>query len=100
MICRENAMSFHLASPAFEDDDRIPIRYTVDGDDLSPPLAWSSVPEGTVSLALLMDDLDEHGGAKAHWVLFNLPPDIEGLPEGTPHTERLVHHRGTQGRND
>jgi hypothetical protein len=93
-------MSFWLSSPAFADDDRMPARYTEDGDDLSPPLAWSGVPEGTVSLALLMDDLDQHGGIKAHWVLFNLPPDLTGLPAGIPHTEQLVHHGGVQGRND
>jgi Raf kinase inhibitor-like YbhB/YbcL family protein len=81
------AMKFTLNSPAFEYGVAIPQRYTCDGDDISPPLEWSGVPEGTRSLALIVDDPDAPDPAApkrvwVHWVLFNLPPDCTGLAEG------------------
>ncbi len=80
-------MRFTLRSPAFQEGGSIPARYTCDGEDLSPPLEWSGVPEGTRSLALVVDDPDAPDPAApkmvwVHWVLYNLPPDSTGLPEG------------------
>jgi hypothetical protein len=71
-----------IHSPAFGDGEPIPQRYTCDGEDISPPLAWSDVPEGTQSLALICDDPDAPGGTFAHWAVFDMPPDLDGLPEG------------------
>ncbi len=64
-----------IASPAFRDGERIPGKYTGDGEDISPPLVWGEPPTGTQSLALIVDDPDAPGGVFTHWVLFNIPPD-------------------------
>jgi len=92
-------MAFTLTSSAFKDQAPIPVRYTCDGDDISPPLAWSGAPPGTVSFALIVDDPDAPRGVFTHWVLFNLPGHVQDLPEALPKTERLA-GRGLQGRND
>ncbi len=80
-------MALTIRSPAFEPNGEIPARYTCDGQDVSPPLEWSGVPEGTRSLALIVDDPDAPDPAAprmvwVHWVLYNIPPDARGLPEG------------------
>ncbi len=80
-------MKFTITSPAFKAHGEIPARYTCDGEDVSPPLNWSGIPPGTKSLALVMDDPDAPDPAHpkmtwVHWVLYNIPPDTSGLPEG------------------
>jgi Raf kinase inhibitor-like YbhB/YbcL family protein len=75
-----------LTSAAFPDGGEIPRKYTSDGEDVSPPLGWSDVPEGTRSLALVVADPDAPDPAApqrtwVHWVLVDLPPDAGGLPE-------------------
>jgi Raf kinase inhibitor-like YbhB/YbcL family protein len=81
------AMSLTLTSPAFEHNGEIPAEYTCDGKDISPALSWSNLPEGTKSLALIVDDPDAPDPAApkvtwVHWVLYNLPPSVSGLPRG------------------
>jgi Raf kinase inhibitor-like YbhB/YbcL family protein len=77
-----------IASPVFEKNGRIPSKYTCDGDrSISPPLAFSGIPEGTRSLALIMDDPDvpkvlHPDGVFDHWVLFNIPSETRGIVEG------------------
>ena len=73
-----------LTSSAFTEGSMIPRKYTCDGEDVSPPLAWAEVPAGIKSLALICDDPDAPVGTWVHWVLFNLPPTLTGLPEGVP----------------
>lgn len=75
-----------LTSPAFADEGPIPTRYCCDGADVSPPLEWSDVPEGTQSLVLIVDDPDAPDPAApkttwVHWLLYNLPPERTGLAE-------------------
>jgi hypothetical protein len=75
-----------ISSSAFANDGAIPARYTCDGQDVSPPLAWAGIPPGTKSLALIVDDPDAPDPAApqmtwVHWVLYNLPPTAEGLDE-------------------
>lgn len=77
-------MSFTLSSPAFREGETIPKKYTCVGEDVSPPLQWTGPPKGTRSLALIMDDPDAPMGTWVHWVLFNIPPQEPGLPEGVP----------------
>lgn len=77
-------MAFELTSSAFKEGERIPDRYTCEGDDLSPPLHWSVPPAATKSFALIADDPDAPGGAWVHWVIYNLSLDLRGLPEGIP----------------
>lgn len=80
-------MALSLSSPAFAAGGGIPARFTCDGDDVSPALAWDGVPAGAKSLALIVDDPDapDPNAPKrvwVHWVLYNLPPAAGGLPEG------------------
>ena len=80
-------MTLTLTSSGFQSKGTIPKRYTCDGENTSPPLAWTGVPPGTKSLALIVDDPDAPDPARpkmtwVHWVLYNLPPADGGLPEG------------------
>ncbi|HEV8582090.1 MAG TPA: YbhB/YbcL family Raf kinase inhibitor-like protein [Thermoanaerobaculia bacterium] len=71
-----------LTSTAFAAGQAIPKRYTCDGDNVSPPLAWSGAPAAAKSFVLIVDDPDAPGGTFTHWIVFNLPPATRSLPEG------------------
>ena len=73
---------FTLTSSQFLDNSPIPARYTCDGRDTSPPLSWSQPPQGTKSLVLIVDDPDAPEMTWVHWLLYNIPPSIDGLAEG------------------
>ena len=75
-------MALTLTSPAFADNEFIPVQYTCDGDNISPPLEWSDVPEGTAELVLLLEDPRGPGGSQVYWALFGLDPASGGLEEG------------------
>jgi Raf kinase inhibitor-like YbhB/YbcL family protein len=75
-----NASGFVLTSPAFADGEPIPVEYTCDGEELSPPLAWSGAPEETAAYALIEEDPDANGFV--HWVVVNIPPDWTEIEEG------------------
>ena len=80
-------MALSISSSAFPDGGEIPAQYTADGPDLSPPLAFSGVPAGTRSLALIVDDPDAPDPRAprmvfVHWILHDLPADAAGLAEG------------------
>ena len=96
---REDVMQ--LTSAAFAEGAAIPNKYTCEGQDVSPPLSWSGLPGGARSLALIVDDPDAPDPAAprmtwVHWVLYNLPPQSQGLPEGAASLSA-----GTkQGRSD
>ena len=80
-------MSLSLSSTAFAHQGSIPAKHTCEGNDLSPPLAWSGLPPGTKSLALIVDDPDAPDPAApqmtwVHWVLYNLPASTSSLSEG------------------
>ena len=82
-------MSMTLTSPAFDHNGSIPVVFTCEGADRSPRLEWSGIPEGTRSLALIVDDPDapDPDAPKmnyVHWVLYNIPADAGGLDEGVP----------------
>jgi hypothetical protein len=84
---QERAMTLTLTSQAFRQGDDIPTRHTCQGADVSPPLAWSDMPVNARSLALIVDDPDAPDPAAprmtwVHWVLYNIPPTVTGLPEG------------------
>jgi Raf kinase inhibitor-like YbhB/YbcL family protein len=79
-------MTLTISSPAFADRGEIPGKYTCEGNDRSPPLAWSGIPAGTRSLVLIVDDPDAPDPAApkmtwVHWLLYNLPPECTSLPE-------------------
>jgi Raf kinase inhibitor-like YbhB/YbcL family protein len=88
----EQAMTLKLTSSAFEHEGGIPKLHTCQGKDVSPPLAWSGVPENAKSLVLIVDDPDAPDPAAprmtwVHWVLYNIPPSATGLPQGVSPTE-------------
>jgi len=87
-----------VTSPAFEEGGTIPRQYTCDGENISPPLQWEAVPEGTRSVAVIMDDPDAPGGTFVHWVIYDLPPDVQELPENLPRDKNFP-VGGEQGIN-
>jgi len=78
-------MPFTLTSPAFNDGQPIPTRYTQDGENLSPPLVWSDPPPQTRSFVLILEDPDAPTGLFRHWGLYNLARGRDRLPEGVDH---------------
>lgn len=70
-----------VTSSAFKDGEKIPVKYTCDGQDISPPLAWTGVPSGTQSLALIVEDPDAPSGTFVHWVVIGIPPTLDHLDE-------------------
>lgn len=92
-------MNINVGSTAFTEGGMIPKQYTCDGADMSPSLSWSRMPEGTKSIAVIADDPDAPGGMWVHWVVYNLPPDLTGLPENVPPQKTLA-NGGIQGQTD
>lgn len=96
-------MPFTLTSTAFAHGAEIPAKYTCEGEDISPPLAWSGAPDGTRSFALIVDDPDAPDPRAprmtwVHWVLYNIPATVTGLPEGA--TRRNLPPGTREGLND
>lgn len=99
----ENDMALTLGSAAFKAGGAIPEKYTCEGQDISPPLAWDGVPAGTRSLVLIVDDPDAPDPAApkmtwVHWLLYNLPSGSTGLPEAV--TRGQLPAGIGEGRND
>lgn len=95
----EGEMALSITSTAFEEGDKIPDKCTCQGEDISPPLAWSKPPEGTQSFVLIMDDQDAPGGMFTHWVIFNIPSDSRQLAEAIP-TQAQLTTGALQGKNN
>lgn len=87
-----------LTSSAFSSGDGIPRKYSCDGDDLSPPLAWGDVPQNAAGLVLIVDDPDAPAGTWVHWVLFNIPAETQALLEDVP-AEAELPDGSTHGAN-
>jgi Raf kinase inhibitor-like YbhB/YbcL family protein len=88
-----------ITSTAFHNDSTIPQKFTCQGEDISPALAWSGAPDGTQCFALLCEDPDAPGGTYIHWVIYNIPATERGLAENFPKRDKLPN--GTrQGTND
>jgi len=73
-----------LWSDDFKHGESIPVRFTCDGQDLSPHLAWSDLPQGTQSLALMCHDPDAPVGDWIHWLVHDIPAETDHLPRGGP----------------
>jgi Raf kinase inhibitor-like YbhB/YbcL family protein len=93
------AVAFSLKSSAFKPGGEIPRKFTCQGSDVSPALAWSGAPGSTISFALIADDPDAPVGTWVHWVLYELPANATQLPEDVPKTEKIP-AGGVQGIND
>lgn len=87
-----------ITSPAFSHNGNIPAKHTCDGENISPPLVFSEVPDGAVSLVLIMDDPDAPAGVWDHWIVFNIPPDARGAEEGKE--PQGAHGVGTGGNKN
>ena len=92
-----------LHSPAFSNGSRIPSRYTCEGQDISPPLVWTGVPETARVLALIVDDPDAPDPKAprmiwVHWVVHDIPVTAPGLPEGA--SGRMMPKGAVEGYND
>ena len=85
----DQAMAFELTSSVFTQGEPIPVKYTCDGEDISPPLEWGDPPQGTRSFALINDDPDAPVGTWDHWILYNLPSEARSLPEAIPSDAEL-----------
>ena len=75
--------AIEVTSPAFTADEEIPVVFSCAGRNISPPLAWTGVPDDARELALVVDDPDAPRGTFTHWILFGLPPSTSSLAEGT-----------------
>jgi Raf kinase inhibitor-like YbhB/YbcL family protein len=93
-------MTLKLESPAFAPGSRIPVRYTCEGADVSPPFAWSGAPPGVRGFALVCSDPDAPSGTFYHWAVYDIPADINALREGYPTADRppLAHAHNDFGR--
>jgi hypothetical protein len=83
----QKVMSMRIESSSFPNNGPIPVQHTCEGHDISPELFWTEIPQGTRSLVLIVDDPDAPDPAApkrtwVHWVLYNIPPEAAGLPEG------------------
>jgi Raf kinase inhibitor-like YbhB/YbcL family protein len=94
-------MSIRVTSEAFAHGAAIPGRYAADGDDISPQLNWTGVPENAKELALIVEDPDAPQAEPfVHWVMYKIPADVAGLAEGVPVQAKLKAPAGAvQGKN-
>ncbi len=92
-------ISISITSPAFKEGEMIPAKYTVNGENISPPLNWKDIPQNTKTLAIINDDPDAFGGDFVHWVIYNIPVKTTGLPENLPPKE-VLDNNIKQGTND
>lgn len=83
-----------VTSPVFEHEGTIPEKYTCEGEDINPPLRIHNLPEGTRSLALVVDDPDAPLGTWDHWLVWNISPDVAEIPENSVPQQAVL---GTNG---
>ncbi len=94
-------MDIKVESTAFENNEKIPVRHTADGQDVSPMLTWTDVPTAAQELALVCDDPDAPTPEPwVHWVIYKIPPQSIGLPENVAQTPMPPNPAGAvQGKN-
>jgi len=94
------ANTIDMTSPAFSAGGRLPVRFTSDGDGVSPPLIWGEVPEGTTSLALIVEDPDAPASRPlVHAIVWDMPPDERRIAEGAIVADGAGGEDGDVGRN-
>jgi Raf kinase inhibitor-like YbhB/YbcL family protein len=95
---KENGPVLKLTSSSFEADADIPPKYSCDGANVSPALAWMDAPAATKAFALIMDDPDTPKGTVTHWMIYDVPAGTSSLPEGVPTSKKLP-DGSMQGKN-
>ena len=90
-------MTWKLTSPAFENGQRIPAEFTCEGTDISPELNWSTPPESTLELVLIMDDPDAPMGTWTHWLIYAMSPTLTSLPENVEKSSTVASIQAKQG---
>lgn len=96
---KEQTMELKVTSSAFEEGGMIPAKYTADGLDISPPIAWTGVPDGAKSIAFISDDPDAPMGTWVHWLVWNIPPEVTSLDENVP-VDKELPNGARQGTTD
>jgi Raf kinase inhibitor-like YbhB/YbcL family protein len=92
-------MTISLVSPSFLESQPIPKRHAGDGDNLSPALSWQKTASSIGSYSIVVEDPDAPSGTFIHWVLYNIPAEVNNLPEGLP-VQSKIPDIGLQGMND
>ncbi|HEX7667669.1 MAG TPA: YbhB/YbcL family Raf kinase inhibitor-like protein [Polyangiaceae bacterium] len=93
-----SSSTLHVTSSAFADGATIPKKFTADGDDVSPAIAWTRPPPTTKSIAIVCEDPDAPSGLFFHWTIWNLPADKSELAENVPSTgDPEDYGQGTNG---
>jgi len=90
VIWAQGVMAMELTSSGFKAQDTIPDQFTCQGENVSPQLSWTDVPEGTKSFALICDDPDAPSGDWVHWVVYDIPGESRELPAGLPAKAKLA----------
>ncbi|MFO7782190.1 MAG: YbhB/YbcL family Raf kinase inhibitor-like protein [Spirochaetia bacterium] len=80
----------HITSPAFEHNERVPAKYTCNGQDINPPLRIEDIPPGTQSMAIIVDDPDAPGKTFLHWLIWDIEPTTEIAENSAPGTQGLT----------
>jgi Raf kinase inhibitor-like YbhB/YbcL family protein len=95
----EVKLTLKLQSTAFKEGGRIPDKYTCNGENVSPSLSWNKADSSVKSWALILEDPDAPRGVFTHWIIFNIPGNVNSLPEALTTTEK-VQNGALQGKND
>ena len=88
-LTQQFELAMTMSSTKFNDTRRIPRKYSCTQEDVSVPISWDGIPEGTVSLALLVESNQFPGSMWVHWLLWNIPPSVTELPEAIPNTSAV-----------
>jgi Raf kinase inhibitor-like YbhB/YbcL family protein len=83
-VLSEGTGQLKLESESIIAGEMIPVKYTCDGENVSPALMWANVPEGTESFVIIMDDPDAPAGSFTHWLVFDIPDSVDSLEEEFP----------------